>query len=147
MSISGIFARIVAWIGAAMILMRKWGKETDPPAVGGSPMIPEAKAQGIPTLKMPTAKGWVGDHTPTAAPGLKVNAFARDLKHPRWVYVLPNNDVLVAEALGLPWEKAKTPFEYAMFSTMKRAKAVGESANRISIFRDLDGDGVGEVHD
>ncbi len=147
MSISGIFARIVAWIGAAMILMRKWGKETDPPAVGGSPMIPEAKPQGIPTLKMPTAKGWAGDHKPTAAPGLKVNAFARDLKHPRWIYVMPNKDVLVAEALGVPWEKAKTPFEYAMFSTMKRAKAVGESANRISIFRDADGDGVGEVHD
>ena len=144
MSISGIFARIVALIGAAMILMRRWGKETDKPAVGGSPMIPEAKAQGIPTLKMPTAKGWVGDHTPTAAPGLKVNAFARDLLHPRWIYVMPNNDVLVAEALGLPWGKAKTPFDYAIFSTMKRAKAVGVSANRITLFRDTNGDGVGD---
>jgi len=144
MSISGIFARIVALIGAAMILMRRWGKETDKPAVGGSPMIPEAKAQGIPTLKMPTAKGWVGDHTPTQAPGLKVNAFARDLLHPRWIYVMPNNDVLVAEALGLPWGKAKTPFDYAIFSTMKRAKAVGVSANRITLFRDTNGDGVGD---
>ncbi len=110
-------------------------------------MIPEAKAQGIPTLKMPTAKGWVGDHTPTAAPGLKVNAFAKDLKHPRWIYVLPNDDVLVAEALGVPGGKPKTPFDFAIVSTMKRAKAVGESANRISLIRDGDRDGVGEIQD
>lgn len=147
MSFSGFVAKIVALVGAAMILMRRWGKETDPPAFGGAPIMGEAKAQGIPTLKMPTAKGWIGNHTPTAAPGLKVNAFARDLIHPRWIYVLPNEDVLVSESLGLPWGKAKTPFDYAIQSTMKRAKAVGVSANRISIFRDTDGDGVGEIRE
>ncbi|MGJ8583422.1 MAG: PQQ-dependent sugar dehydrogenase [Marinosulfonomonas sp.] len=147
MGITDAFSRLVALIGAGMILMRRWGKETDPPALGGAPDIPDAKAQGIPTLKMPTAKGWEGDHTPTAAEGLQVNAFARDLLHPRWIYVLPNDDVLVAEALGLPWDTPKTPFDFAIFSTMKRAKAVGVSANRISLFRDSDGDGVGEVRE
>ena len=131
-------------IGAGAILMRRWGKDTEVPALGTAPSIPQAKAQSIPTLKMPTAKGWEPGHKPTAAPGLAVNAFATDLIHPRWVYVLPNDDVLVAEALQ-DAGKIKTPFDYAIFTTMKRAAAVGVSANRITLFRDEDGDGVGEV--
>ena len=131
-------------IGAGAILMRRWGKDTDVPALGAAPSIPQAKAQSIPTLKMPTAKGWKPGHKPTAAAGLAVNAFATDLLHPRWVYVLPNNDVLVAEALQ-DAGKIKTPFDYAIFATMKRAAALGVSANRITLFRDEDADGVGEV--
>ncbi len=142
---SQLFARLVAMIGAFMIMMRRWSSaDTRVPAMGGAPIIPEARAQKIMTLKMPTARGWEGEHTPTAAPGLTVNAFARDLKHPRWIYILPNDDVLVAEALPTPWA-VKSAFEYAMLSTMKRAAAVGESANRITLFRDTTGDGVGDV--
>lgn len=60
---------------------------------------PTAKPQGgLPTLKMPTARGRTQKQTPMAARGLKVNAFATGLKHPRWIYVLPNRDVLVAES-------------------------------------------------
>ena len=73
---ASIFARIVAMIGAMMILMRRWGADTAAPATGASPAIPEAKPQGIPTLKMPTAKGWAPGETPVAAEGLAVNAFA-----------------------------------------------------------------------
>lgn len=131
-------------IGAAAILMRRWGADTSVPATGANPDIPEAKPQGIPTLKMPTAKGWAPGHTPTAADGLKVNAFASDLIHPRWIYVLPNNDVLVAEALQSAGP-IKSAFDYAIFSTMKRAAAIGVSANRITLFRDTDGDGRGET--
>lgn len=141
---SAIFARIVAMIGAAMILMRRFGQSPERPAIGGAPIIPEAKAQRIPTLKMPTARGWIDDHTPTAAPGLKVNAFAKGLKHPRWIHVLPNGDVLTAEALGVNGGRIRSPFDYAMYSTMKRAAAVGESPNRITLLRDADGDGVAE---
>ena len=143
---ASLFAKIVAMIGAAAILMRRWGKATDEPVFGAEPVIPEAKAQNIPTLKMPTAKGWEPGHVPTAAPGLAVNAFVSDLKHPRWVYVMPNNDVLVAEASQEAGE-IKTAFEYAIYSTMKRASAVGVSANRISLVRDADGDGVGEIRE
>jgi glucose/arabinose dehydrogenase len=146
MSISGIFARIVAMIGAARILKRRWGASTEAPAVGTAPAIPEAKPQSIPTLKMPTAKGWAAGHTPTAAPGLKVNAFAAGLKHPRWIHVLPNGDVLTAEALQEPGG-IRTAFDYAIFSTMKRAAAVGVSPNRITLLRDKDGDGVAEVRE
>ena len=141
---SRIFAKLVAMIGAAAILMRRFGGSSHEPVVGSTPLIPEAKAQGIPTLKMPSAKGWDEGHTPTAAPGLSVNAFATGLKHPRWVEVLPNNDVLVAEASETP-SPIKTAFDYAIYSTMKRAAAVGVSANRISLLRDADKDGVAEV--
>ena len=65
---------------------------------GNVAAIPEAKSQGaIPTLKMPSAQGWSDGQKPTAATGLKVNAFAKDLDHPRWINVLPNGDVLIAE--------------------------------------------------
>ncbi len=132
MSFSDIFARVVALIGAGAILMRRRENSGFQQAFGASPVIPEAKPQNIPTLKMPTAKGWVAGHVPTVAPGLKVNAFATGLKHPRWIHVLPNGDVLTAEALSVPG-KVKTAFDYAIFSTMKRAAAVGESPNRITL--------------
>ena len=97
MSLSGIFARIVALIGAAALLWRRRQGASPEPAWGSSPQVPLAKPQGaIPTLKMPTARGWSGGQLPVAAPGLKVNAFATGLQHPRWIEVLPNGDVLVA---------------------------------------------------
>ena len=113
--------------------------------MGATPAIPAARPQGsIPTLKMPTARGWAPGQTPVAAPGLKVNAFATGLKHPRWIHLLPNGDVTVAEALFLPGP-ITTLFDYAMVSTMKRAAAVGVSPNRITLLRDADGDGVAET--
>jgi glucose/arabinose dehydrogenase len=146
MSLSGIFARMVALIGAAMILLRRRDGRADAQALGDTPAIPAAKPQGIPTLKMPTAKGWKQGQTPVAAPGLKVNAFASGLKHPRWIRVLPNGDVVVAESLTLAGP-IKSAFDYAMFSTMKRAAAVGISPNRITLLRDADGDGMAEIRE
>src|SRR6267154_6061205 len=143
---SGIFARIVALIGAAAVLWRRLQGGAHEPAVGSTPAIPPAKPQGsIPTLKMPTARGWAQGQIPIAAPGLKVNAFATGLKHPRWIQVLPNGDVLAAEALFLPGP-IKTVFDYAMVSTMRPA-AVGVSPNRITLLRDADGDGVAETRE
>lgn len=143
MNFSGIFARFVATVGATMILMRRWGQTRFAPAIGEAPEVPKATPQGIPTLKMPTAKGWAPGHTPVAAQGLKVNAFATGLKHPRWIHVLPNGDVLAAEALSIP-RAIRTAFDYAVYATMKRAAAVGESPNQITLLRDRDGDGVAE---
>lgn len=141
-----LFGKIVAVIGSVLVWRRSSAERANAPALGATPVIPEAKAQGLPTLKMPTAQGWSEGHVPTAAPGLSVNAFASNLEHPRWIYVMPNNDVLVAESKEKPWD-IKTPFQFAMHSTMQRARAVGPSANRISLYRDNDGDGVAEVHE
>jgi glucose/arabinose dehydrogenase len=147
MSLSGIFARIVALIGAAALAWRRLQEGAHEPAVGGAPAIPPAKPQGsIPTLKMPTARGWAPGQVPVAAPGLKVNAFAAGLDHPRWIYLLPNGDVLVAEAMNAD-RPARSVFDYAMVSTMRRAAAMGVSANRITLLRDADGDGVAEIQE
>jgi len=144
MTFADLYARLVAWIGAGAILARQFNEPKRSPIYGGTPDIPEARPQSIPTLKMPTARGWSGDSTPVAAAGLKVNAFAKGLNHPRWMHVLPNGDVLVAEALSVPGG-IKNAFDYAMYTTMRRAAAVGESPNRIILLRDADGDGVAET--
>ncbi|HME85818.1 MAG TPA: sorbosone dehydrogenase family protein, partial [Roseiarcus sp.] len=89
MGLSDVVARLAELVGAAAIWLRR-SRGAPKPAFGGSPAIPPAKPQGIPTLKMPTAKGWPQGRTPTAAPGLTVNAFASGLKHPRWIHVLPS---------------------------------------------------------
>ena len=95
---------------------------------------------------MPTARGWTDGQTPVAAPGLKVNAFATGLKHPRWIHVLPNGDVLVAEATQVAGP-VRSVFGYAMQATMRRAAALGVSANRITLLRDTDGDGIAETRE
>ena len=146
MSLSGMFAQVVALVGDAAIFWRRLqGGGSHAQAIGPAPTIPAPRPQGsIPTLKMPTARGWAAGQTPVAAPGLRVNAFASGLKHPRWINLLPNGDVTVAEALFLPGP-VNSLFDYAMISTMKRAAAVGVSPNRITLLRDADGDGIAET--
>ena len=142
-----MFARAVAVVGGTALQMRRLTQGSPQPAWGGAPHIPEARPQGaIPTLKMPTARGWAPGHTPTAAPGLKVNAFATGLDHCRWIEVLPNGDVLIAEAMSHD-RPPRSVFDYAMVSTMRRAAAMGKSANRITLWRDTDGDGVAETRE
>jgi glucose/arabinose dehydrogenase len=145
LTLSALFARGVALIGAGTVLWRRREGRSHAPAFGADPSIPPAKSQGaIPTLKMPTARGWGSGQTPVAAPGLRVNAFATGLKHPRWIHVLPDGGVLVAEALQEAGP-IRGAFDYAMLSTMRRAAAVGISPNRITLLRDADADGVAEI--
>jgi glucose/arabinose dehydrogenase len=148
LSLSNIVARVAAVVGGAARVSRQWTQGSPEPAWGTAPAIPEAKPQGsIPTLKMPTAQGWAQGQTPIAAPGLAVNAFATGLDHPRWIYVLPNGDVLIAESSNVARANMRNLFDYAMVSTMKRARAVGVSANRITLLRDADGDGIAEIQE
>jgi glucose/arabinose dehydrogenase len=145
MSFSAFFARIVALIGASAVLWRRQQGPTPAPAWGEKPSFPAAQPQGaIPTLKMPTARGWSDGHKPIAAQGLKVNMFAGGLDHPRWIETLPNGDVLIAEASQIA-SSSKNLFSYAMQATMRRAAALGVSANRITLLRDKNGDGVAET--
>jgi glucose/arabinose dehydrogenase len=147
MSFSSLFANVVAVVGGAAVKVRRITDGDPTPAWGQAPAIPPAKPQGaIPTLKMPTAQGWAPGHVPTAAPGLKVNAFATGLKHPRWINTMPNGDVLIAEATSAD-RPPRSVFDYAMVSTMRRAAAMGVSANRITRLRDADGDGVAEIQE
>lgn len=138
-------AKATALVGGTVAMLRRRGAPTHQ-AMGAAPEIPEAKKQGIMTLKMPVAQGWEPGHVPECAEGLQVNAFASGLEHPRWIEVLPNGDVLVAESK----EEAGPPkklMDHAAQATMRRAKAIGVSANRITLWRDNDGDGVAETRE
>ncbi|MCO6405472.1 PQQ-dependent sugar dehydrogenase [Aurantimonas endophytica] len=138
----GIVAKATEFVGGAVALFRRFGSPSHQ-AVGLTPQIPEARKQGIMTLKLPAAEGWKEGRLPTCAPGLQVNAFASNLDHPRWIEVLPNGDVLVAESKEQP-ERPRTLMDHAQQATMRRVKAIGPSANRVTLWRDADGDGVAE---
>ncbi|ARO13705.1 butanol dehydrogenase [Ketogulonicigenium robustum] len=140
-----ILAKITSIVGGAMVLMRR-AQTPAQQAYGATPAIPAARQQGIMTLKMPSAHGWVGDHAPTPAAGLKVQAFATGLDHPRWLHVLDNGDVLVAEASQTP-RKPRGLMDHAQVATMRRAHAIGESANRITRLRDTTGSGQADLRE
>jgi glucose/arabinose dehydrogenase len=114
--------------------------------MGPKPVLPEPNKTLIPTVNVATADSWVGGAKPTPAAGTSVNAFAADLEHPRWLYVLPNGDVLVAETNAPPKpEDGKGIKGRFMKSAMKKAGAATPSPNRITLLRDAHGDGVAET--
>ena len=113
---------------------------------GPNPTLPPPANTLVPTVRIAPATGWPAGTTPIAAPGLAVNAFATGLTHPRWIYVLPNGDVLVAETNGPPDSGGfKGIRATLMTSAMKKAGAAVPSPNRITLLRDKDGDGVAET--
>ena len=113
---------------------------------GPNPTLPAPTKSLIPTVNIAPAKGWPPGLMPQSPPGTKVTALARDLDHPRWVYVLPNGDVLVAESNAPPKpDDAKGIKGWAMKLVMKRAGAGTPSANRITLLRDTNGDGVADL--
>jgi len=112
---------------------------------GPQPTLPPPRQTLIPTVNIAPAQGWPSDATPQAATGMRVAAFARGLDHPRWLHVLPNGDVLVAETNAPPRpEDAKGIKGWLMGLVMTRAGAGVPSANRITLLRDTDGDGVAD---
>jgi glucose/arabinose dehydrogenase len=114
--------------------------------VGPNPQLPAPAKAWIPVVKIAPAIGWPAGGTPTAAAGLRVTAFAAGLDHPRWVYVLPNGDVLVAETNAPPRPQDSAGLKaWITGLVMKRAGAAVPSANRITLLRDADGDGIAEV--
>jgi glucose/arabinose dehydrogenase len=114
--------------------------------MGPDPRLPEPDPGFIPTVNVATATGWADGAAPSAAAGLAVDAFATSLDHPRWLYVLPNGDVLVAESNGPAGRDNRKGIKgWFMARMMKRAGAGVPSANRITLLRDADGDGVAEM--
>jgi len=114
--------------------------------IGATPALPAPQSSLLPTVHIAPAKGWAGDAKPQAAGGLEVTRFADGLDHPRWLYVLPNGDVLVAESNAPPKpEDGRGVRGWVMKQVMKRAGAGVPSANRITLLRDTDGNGVAET--
>jgi glucose/arabinose dehydrogenase len=118
-----------------------------PPTAGEGPQptLPPPNRTLIPTVHVAPASSWPNGKTPVAANGMRVSAFASGLSHPRWLHVLPNGDVLVAESNAPPRPEAGKGFKgWMMKQFMKRAGAGTPSANRITLLRDTDGDGVAD---
>jgi len=112
---------------------------------GPAPKLPAPDKTVIPTIHVAPAQGWSNGKQPTAAEGMRVAAFADKLDHPRWVYVLPNGDVLVAESNAPPKpDDGKGIKGWVMKKMQARAGAGVPSANRITLLRDTDGDGVAD---
>jgi len=113
---------------------------------GPSPRLPEPNKTLIPTVNIAPAIGWPEGAKPVAAAGTQVAAFAENLDHPRWLYVLPNGDVLVAETNAPPKPDDGTGIRgWIMKKVMGRAGAGVPSANRITLLRDQDHDGIAET--
>ena len=113
---------------------------------GPRPTLPAPQSSLIPTVHIAPATGWPPGTTPQAAPGTRVAAFATGLDHPRWLHVLPNGDVLVAETNAPPKPAAGWSIRgWIMGMLMKQAGAATPSANRITLLRDTDGDGVADL--
>ncbi|ANF26101.1 PQQ-dependent sugar dehydrogenase [Stutzerimonas stutzeri] len=132
--------------GALMLGLAGCGDTATLPVEAGygpDPALPEPSKSLIPTVNIAEATGWPADRSPQAAPGLQVQAFAGNLDHPRWLYVLPNGDVLVAEsnAPAKP-DDGQGIRGWIMKKVMARAGSGGKSADRITLLRDRDGDGT-----
>jgi glucose/arabinose dehydrogenase len=113
---------------------------------GTNPILPAPNKTLLPTVNFADAAGWAQGEAPVAAAGLAVTAFADGLEHPRWLYTLPNGDVLVAETDGppRPEDSAGLMGKIAKFF-MRKAGSNAPSANRITLLRDTNGDGAADL--
>lgn len=133
----------------AAVLAMSCGSAARLPLAAGTgvqPVLPPPNRSLIPVINVATAKGWAQGATPTAADGMSVAAFASGLDHPRWLYVLPNGDVLVAETNGPPRPKNNKGIRGWFFKRFqKKAGGAVPSANQITLLRDRNGDGIVET--
>src|SRR5687767_3180697 len=114
--------------------------------VGPNPQLAEPDKKLLPIVQIAPATGWPAQGKPTVAQGLAVKAFATGLDHPRWIHVLPNGDVLVAETNAPPREEENSGLKsWIAGLILGQAGAAVPSANRITLLRDSDGDGVAET--
>ncbi|BCT92542.1 sorbosone dehydrogenase [Lysobacter helvus] len=144
LAFSGLSVAIAALLAAACAPSAKL---TTAQTSGPTPVIPAPDKALVPTVKIAPATGWPAGTMPTAAQGLQVQAFATGLTHPRWLYVLPNGDVLVAETNRPATEDPSgNPIRDALMNqAFEKAGAAVPSPERISLLRDTDGDGVAET--
>jgi len=142
--------RICSAVGAAIIVTGCAASGSRDPFVGfgPAPSLPAPRSSLIPQVGVPDVVGWPAGAAPDAPPGFTVSRYAEGLEHPRWLLVLPNGDVLAAEAAAPPSSGDKTNTGIrAWFQKMlmKKVKSAVPSSNKIILLRDADGDGVAEM--
>jgi glucose/arabinose dehydrogenase len=106
---------------------------------GPDPYLPEPREYLLPPMSVPKAIGWNAGEVPTVSPGLKVEALAAGLEHPRTLYTLPNGDILVAES-NSPGTESFRPKDFIAGTVKARAGAAAKGGNRITLLRDANGD-------
>ena len=117
-----------------------------PVGFGPHPVLPAPDKQFIPTVNVAPVQRWTAGQHPAVAAGLAIRAYARGLDHPRWLYVLPNGDVLVAETNAPPKPDDSKGIKGAIMQMqMKKAGAATPSANRITLLRGMDSNGVAQT--
>jgi glucose/arabinose dehydrogenase len=142
--IVGLFVLGVCGL-ALVIVSGRTARVAEEGTIGPHPILPEPSKRLIPTVNIAFAKGWPKGGKPMPAPGLAVNAYATGLDHPRWLYVLPNGDVLVAET-NAPQPQGGRSLDDRISQLVQWWAGAGvPSANRIILLRDADGDGVAET--
>ena len=135
---------LLAAVGSASIAQAQ--APAMPVGFGPQPVLPAPETQLIPTVNVAPVQRWTTAQRPFVAAGLAVQAYARDLDHPRWLYVLPNGDVLVAETNAPPKPDDSKGIKGAIMQMqMKKAGAATPSANRITLLRGMDGNGVAQT--
>lgn len=141
-----------SWLAAsAALALSACSAGSSDPLVGFGPNPPlEAPEHSlIPTAGVPAVVHWAAGAAPKAPPGFVVTRFAENLQHPRWLYVLPNGDVLVAESAGPPSKEDHTQRGIRAFVQkllMKKVESAVPSPNKIVLLRDGDGNGQAETH-
>lgn len=142
----GTKAIFICLISMSLSACSEMARQSIADGTGPQPVLPAPKKTLIPTVNIAPAKGWPLGLMPRPVSGTQVAAFATGLDHPRWLYVLPNGDVLVAETNAPPKPEAGKGIKGAvMKSVMKKAGAGVPSANRITLLRDTDGDGIANL--
>lgn len=144
--LSALLALGLLLAGAVAYFDLGWPSRVTDPLFGADPQIPAPEPSLIPVLNWAAAAGWSDGATPSPAPGLDVNAFASDLSHPRSLLVLPNGDVLAAEAAAHP-DSGFNPAAWVMNFVRWRSGGLPPSADRITRLRDRNGDGIAEQRD
>jgi glucose/arabinose dehydrogenase len=133
-----------AWCVGVLFAASVHAQQSSPEEYGPNPNIAAPASSFLPTLNFAKAKGWGEQGAPQGAPGTTVTALARGLEHPRWLYVLPNGDVLVAEsdAPERPDDAKGITGVVAQFVMKRAGSGAKPSANRITLLRDVKGDGT-----
>ncbi len=138
--------RLCAAPGLAILaLLAGCSKGGDPARqYGANPVLPEPRQYLLPPMSVPRIVGWKAGETPTVPAGLRIQAVASGLMHPRIVYPLPNGDILVVES-NSPGTKPFRPKDYIQGKVKAIGGAAGKGGNRITLLRDANGDGVPEL--
>ena len=136
----------VPMIALALTACGEQARQSVEAGTGPAPALLDPVKTLFPTVKVAEATGWPEGATPTPAAGLSVNEFAGGLEHPRWLFVLPNGDVLVAESDSPGTDKSGRGIKgFFQKMLMKKAGSGTGSANRITLLRDANGDGIAET--